>query len=187
MGSIRRTPPRASFLAAVLAAVVLVLPQVADARVTSTSTGASAPAAPTGLTAGRTPTSIAPALSWNASSGAIGYRVYRNGSQVAKVTTPTYSDSGLTVSGSYRYAVRSLSQSGLLSSASSAVTVVYDVIAPSPVTGLSGPSVTNGSLSLQWSAATDTGGSGVAGYNVRLDDVYLGDRPPPPRTQTPAC
>ena len=174
MRSIRRTPPRATFLAAVLAAAVLVLPQVADARVTSTSTGGSAPAAPTGLTAGRTPTNTAPALSWNPSSGAIAYRVYRNGSQVAKVTTTTYSDAGVTASGSYQYAVRSVSKSGVLSSASSAVAVVFDVTAPSLLTGLVGPSVTNGQVSLRWSAATDAGGSGLAGYNVRVDDVYLG-------------
>ncbi|VXC31985.1 PHB depolymerase family esterase [Massilia sp. 9I] len=79
--------------------------------------------APAGLAVGaRTANSIA--LSWNASNGATGYNVYRNG---AKVTgTPLagtgYTDGGLAASTSYTYQVTATGSGGVESAKSASVT-----------------------------------------------------------------
>lgn len=68
---------------------------------------------PTGLTAATiTATSIA--LNWNSASGASGYNVYRNGAKAnaAPVTSLAYTDTGLTSSTTYRYAVSTLASGG---------------------------------------------------------------------------
>lgn len=51
-------------------------------------------------------------LTWNASSGAKSYNVYRDGSFVASVTNPAYSDTGLTTDVEYFYAVSALNNAG---------------------------------------------------------------------------
>jgi len=184
VGSIRRTPPRALRIAAVLAVAAVALPQPADARVTSTSSGSSQLSAPTGLVAAAAITDTAPSLSWNATLAAVAYRVYRDGSPIAKVTSTAYADTGLTSSGSHSYTVRAQAKGGSLSSSSTAVSVLYDIDPPSDVTALSGPAASSGSVTLQWTAATDTGGSGVVGYNVRRDGAYLGQAASPTFTDS---
>ncbi|HEY0892002.1 MAG TPA: discoidin domain-containing protein [Cellvibrio sp.] len=51
-------------------------------------------------------------LSWDAADLASGYKVLRNGTQVADVTTTYYQDTGLTASTSYQYQVRAYNQFG---------------------------------------------------------------------------
>lgn len=75
-------------------------------RVAQTGPGLQPPA---GLTVGaRTVNSIA--LSWNASSGATGYNLYRNGTKVnaSALTGTSYTDTGLAASTSYSYQVSAL-------------------------------------------------------------------------------
>jgi fibronectin type 3 domain-containing protein len=102
--------------------------------------------------------------------------VYRDGTQIAKLTSSStsYLDGGLTVSGSHQYVVRAVSKTGSTSAPSPAVSVLYDIAPPSVVTGLVGPSVTAGVIDLSWAPATDSGGSGVSGYNIRRDDAFVG-------------
>ena len=71
------------------------------------------PAAPTGLTAGTSTSSTVP-LSWTAPGGTVtGYYVYRNGAQVANVTSETsYTDTGLTPSTQYSYTVAAYNGAG---------------------------------------------------------------------------
>jgi poly(3-hydroxybutyrate) depolymerase len=78
---------------------------------------------PAGLAPGaRTATSIA--LSWNASNGATGYNVYRNGTRVnaAALTATGYTDTGLTAATSYSYQVSALGNGGVESARSAGVT-----------------------------------------------------------------
>jgi len=78
---------------------------------------------PAGLAAGaRTATSIA--LSWNASNGATGYNVYRNGARVnaAALTSTGYTDTGLTAATSYSYQVSALGNGGVESARSGSIT-----------------------------------------------------------------
>ncbi len=84
--------------------------------------------APTGLTA-TTPTNMKPALSWNAVVGATSYKIYRNGTQVGTSTSPSFTDSALTVNASYTYTVTALNGS-LESTPSSPFTVIYDTTPP---------------------------------------------------------
>ena len=64
-------------------------------------------------------------LSWNASTdnvGVAGYRVYRNGNQVATVTTVSYIDSGLSPATRYTYRIAAFDAAGNVSAMSTAVT-----------------------------------------------------------------
>jgi poly(3-hydroxybutyrate) depolymerase len=84
----------------------------------------SAPAlqAPANLAVGtRTASSIA--LTWNASNGATGYNVYRNGSKVngAAVAATGYTDTGLAAATSYSYQVSAVGNGGVESARSTAV------------------------------------------------------------------
>jgi chitinase len=57
-------------------------------------------------------TSSSVSLSWSASSGATGYNVYRGGTKVASVTGTSYTDTGLTASSTYSYAVTATNSAG---------------------------------------------------------------------------
>lgn len=78
--------------------------------------------APANLAVGaRTASSIA--LSWNASSGAVGYNVYRNSTRVnaAALATTGYTDAGLAAATSYSYQVSALGNGGVESARSATV------------------------------------------------------------------
>ena len=83
--------------------------------------GGTAPPTPTGLSA----TAISATrvdLSWNASSGATGYSVYRDGPLLASPTSTSFSDTTVAPSTSYTYTVAATNGSG--SSDASAPVVV---------------------------------------------------------------
>ncbi|MBV8656942.1 MAG: fibronectin type III domain-containing protein [Burkholderiales bacterium] len=134
------------------------------AMIDKITSGYSALAAPTGLSVtGSTNSSIS--LSWSAVSGASGYNVQRNGSQVnsGTITSTAYTDSGLTSGTSYSYTVTAVNSSGGQSARSATVNGTTTGTPPAvPVpTGLSVSAVTASTATLSWSAA-----SGVSGYNV---------------------
>lgn len=81
--------------------------------------GTTAPTAPTGLAVSAT-TSSSISLSWNASSGATSYQIYRNGANVGTSTSTSYTDSGLNASTTYTYDVVAVNSVGS-SAASSTV------------------------------------------------------------------
>ncbi|MBI3947424.1 MAG: fibronectin type III domain-containing protein [Armatimonadetes bacterium] len=82
-----------------------------------------APSVPTGLTAtGLSSTQIA--LRWNASTdntGVAGYRVYRNGAQIATANTTAHTDSGLAAGTTYSYQVAAVDAAGNTSALCAAV------------------------------------------------------------------
>ncbi|MEZ5498976.1 MAG: fibronectin type III domain-containing protein [Steroidobacteraceae bacterium] len=125
-------------------------------------------------------------ISWSAStdtggSGLGGYRVLRNGTQVASVgaSTTNYSDGGLTPNTTYSYTVIAFDNDGNASSPSSAAsaTTPGDTTAPGAPTGLSGNATSSTSVSLTWNASTDTGGSGLAQYRIYRGGSQLGNVP----------
>ena len=81
------------------------------------------PSAPTGLTA----TAVSGTqvnLSWTASTdnvGVTGYKVFRNGTQIATPTATTFNDTGLTASTTYSYTVSAVDAAGNTSTPSGAV------------------------------------------------------------------
>ena len=128
------------------------------------STGTvTAPAAPTGLSAGTTSTSAT--LTWSAVSGATSYNVYRGGSKVGSATGTSYTDTGLSPSTGYSYTVTAVNAAGEgpASAAVNATTTSGQGVPAAP-TGLAVGSVTSTSVALSWSAV-----SGATSY-----DVYRG-------------
>lgn len=115
-------------------------------------------------------------LSWTASTdnvGVTGYRVYRNGSQVATPTTTTYTDSGLTPSTSYSYTVSAYDAKSNTSAQSSAtaVSTLADTTAPTVPTNLSS-AVSGQNINLSWTASTDN--VAVTGYVINRDGAQIG-------------
>lgn len=90
-----------------------------------------APSTPSGLSAvAVNPTRVD--LSWNAStdtggSGLAGYRIYRNGSQIATSSSTTYSDTSVSAGGTYSYRVASYDNAGNVSGQSNAMSVTTPV------------------------------------------------------------
>ncbi len=116
-------------------------------------------------------------LSWTASTdtgtGATGvakYNVLRNGVVIAQPTTTSYTDSSAAANTSYNYVVQAVDGAGNVSSSSNTATVktptAPDTTAPTLPASLSGTAVSINQINLSWNASTDTGGSGLAGYNI---------------------
>ena len=135
------------------------------------------PSVPAGLASpAQTGTSVS--LSWSAAtdnaggSGVAGYDVYRNGSFVAAVAATNYNNTGLSPATQYSFQVRARDVAGNASALSGAINVSTqsnptDTTPPSVPSGLTSPTQTSSSITVNWTAATDNaGGSGVAGYDV---------------------
>lgn len=134
----------------------------------------SVPSAPTGL-AVTAKTSSTVSLSWTASSGATGYKVLRNGTQVGTTTSTTYTDTGLTASTAYTYTVEAYNTAGT-SAASSSVSATTSAagVAPNAPTGLTVGTVTTTTVPLTWTASTTSGSYAVAGYYVLRNGTQVG-------------
>jgi chitodextrinase len=158
----------------------------ASATVTLTQAGtATPPTVPTGLVASNVTTGTA-TLSWTASTdasgpGVGGYYVYRNGAQVASITSGTsYNDATLTGGSSYSYQVAAFDKAtpadvSALSAALS-VTSLADTVPPTVPTGLAASNIATGSVTLTWNASTDLpnpGATGVGGYYVYRNGTQI--------------
>jgi chitodextrinase len=147
---------------------------------TDGSADTTAPTAPTGLVSpGHTASTVA--LAWDAATdnvGVTGYKVYRNGTQIADQTGRTYNDSGLSPATAYTYTVKAYDAAANLSAASSPLTVTTDgsadTTAPTAPTGLVSPGHTASTVALAWDAATDN--VGVTGYKVYRNGTQIADQ-----------
>jgi chitodextrinase len=137
--------------------------------------GTSAPTVPTNLAAG-TVTSSSVSLSWtasNSSAGVAGYNVFRNGTKVGTSTTTSYTDTGLSASTSYSYAVSAYDSSGDTSAQSTAIAVTTLAVQPPTVpSNLTAGVITYSSVTLNWTASTSS--AGVAGYNIIRNGTKVG-------------
>jgi chitodextrinase len=91
----------------------------------TTPTDTTAPTVPTNLSATGT-TQTQTTLSWSASTDAVGvsgYRVFRNGTQIATSATTSYTATGLTAATTYSFTVSAYDAAGNVSAASTAVSV----------------------------------------------------------------
>jgi lysophospholipase L1-like esterase len=138
-----------------------------------TTTAVSAPPAPATLTATAVSASQVN-LSWSAVADATGYRVERStdaatwASAAALGSVTSYSDTGLASGTTYHYRVVATNAGGDSppSPVASATTqAAGDLTAPSVPTGFNAAGAKR-KVNLSWSASTDTGGSGLAGYRV---------------------
>lgn len=143
-----------------------------DSSNTPGTTDTSAPSTPAGLTAAAGSSSSI-ALNWNASTdnvGVTGYKILRDGTQIATSATNTYTDTGLTASTSYTYAVVTYDAAGnnsAQSTSASATTLAAsqtDTTAPTVPANLTATSISAIQINLSWTASTDN--VGVTGYEV---------------------
>ena len=141
-----------------------------------------APGVPGGLTAAAA-SATQVNLSWNAvsdtgGSGLAGYRIYRGGSHIANSGVTSYSDTSVSGSTSYSYTVAGYDNAGNTSGQSSAAGVTTpappDTTPPSVPTGVAATLVGDNQINVSWSASTDTGGSGMAGYRIYRGGVQIG-------------
>jgi chitodextrinase len=142
-----------------------------------------APSVPTGLIASAASSSQIN-LSWSGSTdnvGVTGYKVYRNGVLTATLSAVTsYSDVGLTGSITYTYTVRAYDAANNLSlnsnSVSATTPAAVDTTAPSVPAGLVVSYTSPTTMALFWNDSTDTGGSGMAGYNIYRYGTFISNR-----------
>ncbi|MGC4770564.1 CARDB domain-containing protein [Micromonospora sp. DT44] len=136
-----------------------------------TTPDTTAPSAPGNLSYTQSGTTIS--LAWVAStdnsggSGVAGYDVYRNGAFLQSVGTVTTFNDTQPTTATVSYYVRARDAAGNVSGNSNTVTRTGsgDTTAPS-VPGTLSQSTSGSTITLTWGASTDTGGSGLAGYNV---------------------
>lgn len=116
-------------------------------------------------------------LSWTASTDNVavtGYRVYRDGTEIAVATTNSFSDLTCAPSTTYSYQVASEDASHNLSALSTAaqVTTTQDVTPPTVPTGLTAIAVSRSQVNLSWTGSTDA--VGVVGYKVYRNGANIG-------------
>src|SRR5439155_849018 len=135
------------------------------------------PSAPTGLTASAVSSSQIK-LSWAASSdnvGVSGYRVYRGGTQIATTSAASFTNTGLSPSTTYTYAVAAFDAAGNLSAQSSPASATTpappDTTPPSVPTALSATAVSSSQINLSWAASSDN--VGVSGYRVYRNGTQI--------------
>jgi len=137
------------------------------------------PATPGGLAAEpQSPSSIS--LTWTLSTGnvrVVGYRLFRDGVEIAAVEDPknSYVDRNLSPATTYAYAVLAYDANGsvsLLSGAVAARTPEIDTVAPTAPASLSASAPDHTTIDLVWGASTDN--VGVTWYVIYRDGARLG-------------
>ena len=110
-------------------------------------------------------------LFWDASTGADGYVIKRDGTQIAGTTSLQYVDSGLTPATAYLYEVAASNTFGVSSfTAIPATTLAAATTAPSTPVGLNARLLeSSSSVDLTWDAVAQ-----ATGYRVRRNGVEVG-------------
>jgi chitodextrinase len=149
---------------------------------TNCTTNQPAPTAPTNVTAkANSPTSVS--LNWTGSTdtggpGLAGYYVLRGGTKVGQVnsSTTTYTDNTAVGATSYSYTIEAFDSSSTpsVSPPSSAANVTTPALQPSSPTSVTAKAVSATSVSVSWTASTDTNGPGLAGYYVLRGGTKVG-------------
>jgi hypothetical protein len=150
------------------------------------------PAAPTSLSA-TAPSSTSVKLSWNAAAdignnptGVTKYNVLRKGPSdpsfvvIAQPTTTTYTDANRTANTAYSYVVQAIDGAGNVSNNSNTATVTTpapptapDTTPPTVPSGVKAAAISSDQINVSWGASTDTGDSGLAGYNIYRNGTKL--------------
>jgi parallel beta-helix repeat protein len=135
------------------------------------------PTTPTGLSVtGSTATSLS--LSWLRSRdniGVAGYKLYVNSVQVGTTSSTSYTLTGLTCGATYTVGVSAYDGAGNTSTRATAVVSTnpcYDVLPPSPPSGVRQTAASDTSATLSWTPSTDS--VGVVGYGAYLGIIRVG-------------
>jgi chitodextrinase len=136
-----------------------------------------APTVPTNPSAASSSSTTA-TVSWTASTDNVAvtqYKVFRNGSQIGTSTSTGYTDNTVSGSTAYSYRISARDAANNESAQSTAANVTTpDTIAPTTPTGLSATAASPTRINLSWSASSDSGGSGLAGYRVYRGGSQIG-------------
>ena len=154
------------------------LPSAINPLGSGSTSDSEAPTVPTNLSATAVSSSQIN-LSWNASTdnvGVAGYRIYRNGTQLAVTATTSYSNSGLLPSTQYSYSVSAYDAAGNNSNQSSPASATTQPAGDSlpPSVSLTSPaagSVLSNTVTLTASASDNVG---VVGVQFRVDGAVIG-------------
>lgn len=141
--------------------------------VTATPGDETAPAAPIGFVAVDRPddTGGVIELSWDVSveSDLAGYRLSRDGIQIAEVTTNSYTDTGLVNDRTYAYSIVAFDTNGNVGPAATASAMaednLVDTVPPTVPAPVFAKAVSYKSVVITWGESTDD--NGVAGYTVQ--------------------
>lgn len=133
---------------------------LSDGTVRAVPAGTAAPATPTGLAAVAGPTSAR--LSWNVSTGASTYLVYRNGTLVKTTTDTSYRDVGVADT-TYSYTLAAQNSYGMRSPLTSPLSVTMD-------SDLNSAPIINVKT---WPAVIPTEGSCIVRVNARDVDAQI--------------
>lgn len=133
-----------------------------------------APSAPATISASTTETSVA--LSWGAATDAVGvagYRVRRDGVQIADQPGRTFTDAGRTPGTAYTYSVVAYDAAGNVGAPAtvSATTRAGDTTAPTAPTAFKATAKSQTTILLSWVASTDA--VGVTGYRLTRDGAVI--------------
>jgi len=137
----------------------------------------SLPTVPTGLTATAASQTVVN-LAWTASTdntGVNGYKIFRNGTQIATSIAPSYSDTTCSAGTAYSYTVSAYDAVGnnsAQSTAANATTPGGDAQAPTVPTNLAATAVSGTRINLTWTASTDN--VGVTGYKIYRGGAQIG-------------
>lgn len=154
------------------------------ANVTTLALDTTAPTVPQSLVANAV-SSTQVNLTWlpstdSGGSGLAGYRVFRGGVQIATTAATSYSNTGLMPNTAYTYTVRAYDNAtpGNVSADSSPpanVTTLAapDTTAPTVPQNVLATAISSSQVNLTWTASTDSGGSGLAGYRVFRDSAQI--------------
>jgi uncharacterized repeat protein (TIGR01451 family) len=141
-------------------------------------TDTTAPSVPGTLSFTQSSTTIT--LNWGAStdnpggSGMAGYDIYRNGTFLQSIGNVTTFNDTQPATATVSYYVRARDVAGNLSGNSNTVTRPGSGDTTPPTTpGTLSHSTSGNTITLNWGASTDSGGSGLAGYNVYRADTLI--------------
>ncbi|MGB7624471.1 MAG: fibronectin type III domain-containing protein, partial [Terriglobia bacterium] len=145
---------------------------------TSAPPDTTAPTVPTNLTA-TAASSTQINLAWTASTdtvGVTGYKIFRNGTQIATSTVTSYQSTGLTPSTTYSYTVSAYDAANNNSAPSTAASATTqappDTTAPSVPTNLTATAASSTQINLAWTASTDN--VAVTGYKIFRNGTQIG-------------
>jgi chitodextrinase len=149
-----------------------------NVTVSNTVACTATPSVPANLrVSGTTANSVS--LAWDASTAASGctlqgYRVYRNGTQVATPTGTTYADSSLSPSTAYSYTIQAIDTSAHVSAQSGVVSgsTTADTTAPTIPANVHTTLKTSTTIALAWNASTDNGG--IKDYIIFRNGTQVG-------------
>ncbi len=150
----------------------------------ATTAAATAPGAPTGLTAtadGQTIINLSWTAPTNTGGAAItGYQIEVSPSGtsnwsdlVANTTATTYAHTGLSAGVTRHYRVRAINSvgPGAVSATTSATTDTPNATVPAAPTQLTATAAGRTSINLSWTAPTNTGGAAITGYQIEVSNT----------------